>query len=259
MKVTLLGCGTSVGIPALGKIGWGKCNPENPKNRRQRSSVLIENNGKIILVDAGPDVRNQLLNAKVDKIDAVLITHGHADHISGLAELRPFFFTNKIKIPIYANNKTYNQLKIQFNYLFKKGESSPSYYTPPMTLNKLKYGTQYICDYKIKVIKQYHGNSNTLGFIFDRKFAYCTDVVDMPKSNFIKLNNIELFIVGALRDEPHESHAHFGLAFEWSKKINSKCTILTHLGVQSDYDYIKSICPENIHPGYDGMVFQLDD
>ena len=257
MKITMLGCGTSVGIPALGKIGWGKCNPKNRKNRRQRSSVLIENNGKTILVDAGPDVRNQLLKTKIDKIDAVLITHGHADHISGLAELRPFYFTSKTKIPIYASSKTYNQLKIQFDYLFKKGENSPSYYTPPMTLKKLSYGNHFLYDFDIEVMKQYHGNSNTLGFIFNNKFAYCTDVVDMPKSNFIKLKNIELFIVGALRDEPHESHAHFNLAFEWSKLIKSKLTILTHLGVQSDYDYVKSICPKNVCPGYDGMIFNL--
>ena len=257
MKITLLGCGTSVGIPALGVIGWGKCNPKNPKNFRQRSSILIENRGKTILVDAGPDVRNQLLNANVMNIDAVLITHGHADHISGLPELRPFYFANKTKIPIYSNDLTLKQLKIQFEYLFKKGKTSPSYYKPPMSLNKIYYGNNTICGFDIKVLKQYHGNSNTLGFIFNNKFAYCTDVVDMPKSNFKYLNNMDLFIIGALREEPHESHAHFKLAFDWSKKINSKKTILTHLGVQSDYDYVSSICPKNVFPGYDGMSFKL--
>jgi len=257
MKITILGCGTSVGIPALGSVGWGKCDPNNPKNKRQRSSVLIQNNGFTLLVDAGPDVKNQLLSANVMNIDAVLLTHGHADHISGLPELRPFFFTNKIKIPIYADSKTYKQIKIQFDYLFEKQDGSPSYFVPPMTLNTIELGQKSINGFNVEIIEQYHGNSSTLGFIFDKKFAYCTDVVEMPLINFKKLKNLDLWIVGALRDEPHESHAHFDLVFKWMNVIRPKKTVLTHLGVQSDYQYICSICPKNVYPGYDGMVFKI--
>ena len=104
MKITMLGCGTSVGVPSLGILGWGKCNPDNPKNRRQRSSVLIQENGINILIDAGPDVRNQLLDTKIEKIDAVLITHTHSDLISGLHELWPFFFGNRKNIPIVVGS-----------------------------------------------------------------------------------------------------------------------------------------------------------
>ena len=119
MKITILGCGTSVGVPSLGILGWGKCDPKNPKNRRQRSSVLIQNNGINILIDAGPDIRNQLLKTEIDKIDAVLITHTHSDHISGLPELRPFYFGERKNIPIYGNSKTLSDLNKMFDYLFE--------------------------------------------------------------------------------------------------------------------------------------------
>jgi len=257
MKITLLGCGTSVGVPALGGLGWGRCNPKNPKNRRQRSSVLIETNNSTILIDAGPDIRNQLLCANVNKIDAVLLTHAHSDHTSGLAELRPFYFAHKIKVPIFSNIETLNTVERQFDFLFTKKSGSPSYFIPPMTLNKIGLGTLEIGDLCIDVINQNHGNIDSLGFIFNKKFAYSTDVVKMPEVNFDKLSNLDLWIVEALRDEPHEAHAHFKQTFNWIKRANPKKAVLTHLGWESDYDYIVSICPENVYPGYDGMVVNI--
>ena len=257
MKITLLGCGTSVGVPALGGLGWGRCNPKNPKNRRQRSSVLIETNHVTILVDAGPDIRNQLLDAKVNKIDAVLLTHAHSDHTSGLAELRPFYFAHKSKVPIFSNIETLNVVERQFDFLFTKQSGSPSYFVPPMTLNKIGLGTLKIRNCSIEVIKQNHGNIDSLGFIFNKKFAYSTDLVEMPEVNFDKLNNLDLWIVEALRDEPHEAHAHFNQTFHWIKRANPKKAVLTHLGWESDYDYILSICPDNVYPGYDGMVVKV--
>ena len=256
MKITLLGCGTSVGVPSLGALGWGKCNPNNPKNRRQRSSVLIQNNGYNILIDAGPDVRNQLLETKINKIDAVLITHTHADHVSGLPELRPYFFTERKKIPIYGQKNSLNEINKMFDYLFEKNSNSPSYFIPPMTLSEINEGKLDLFDFNLNVFIQDHGNINTLGFKFNNKFAYSTDVVRMPNSNFKILENLDLWIVDALREHPHETHAHFDLTFEWINKINPKKSILTHLG-HVDYDYILSICPENVYPGYDGMEFYL--
>jgi len=257
MKITLLGCGTSVGVPALGGLGWGRCNPENPKNRRQRSSVLIETNKITLLVDAGPDVRNQLLDAKINKIDAVLLTHAHADHTSGLPELRPYYFAHKTKVPIFSNIETLNVVERQFDFLFTEKTGSPSYFVPPMTLNKIGLGTLEIGNLSIDVINQSHGNIDSLGFIFDKKFAYNTDVVKMPEVNFDKFNNLDLWIVEALREEPHESHSHFEQTFNWIKRVNPKKAVLTHLGWESDYDYIVSICPDNVYPGYDGMVFKI--
>ena len=126
IKITVLGTGTSVGIPALGKLGWGNCDPSNPKNKRQRCSILIQNDDTTILVDAGPDIKNQLIEHNIKKLDAVFITHQHSDHISGLDELRPFYFYNREKIKIYTNLETSNFLLTRFNYLFEKSESSQS-------------------------------------------------------------------------------------------------------------------------------------
>ena len=118
IKITVLGTGTSVGIPALGKLGWGKCDPSNPKNKRQRCAVLIQSKDTNILVDAGPDIKNQLIGHNIEKLDAVLITHSHSDHVSGLDELRPFYFYNREKIKIFTNKETSNFLLKRFNYLF---------------------------------------------------------------------------------------------------------------------------------------------
>ena len=257
MKVTILGCGTSVGIPCLGKLGWGKCNPNNPLNRRQRCSILIEKGNFTILVDAGPDIRNQLLKSKVEKIDAVLITHTHSDHVSGLPELRPFYWPERKKIPIYTNSNSIDQIEKQFDFLFIKKDTSPSYFTPPMTLNEIKTGPFKLNSIEIEVLNQFHGNINSLGFKFDNKFAYSTDLNDMPEENFNKLKDLDLWIVEGLREEPHEAHAHFSLSFNWIRRLSPKKAVLTHLGWESDYDYIKSICPQNVTPGYDGMEFNL--
>ena len=256
MKITILGCGTSVGVPSLGILGWGKCNPNNPKNRRQRSSVLIQDKGVNILIDAGPDVRNQLLNAKINTIDAVLITHTHSDHISGLPELRPFYFGDRKNIPIYGNSKTLNDLKIAFDYLFEKKPTSPSYFTPPMTLNEIKEGNMNFFNFDLDIFNQHHGNIDTLGFKFNNQFAYSTDVVEMPEKNFKLLEDLDLWIVEGLRDEPHEAHAHFDLTFEWIKRVKPKKSILTHLA-HVDYDHVLSICPKDVYPGYDGMEFEI--
>ena len=256
MKITMLGCGTSVGVPSLGILGWGKCNPNNPKNIRQRSSVLIQENGFNILIDAGPDVRNQLLGAKIEKIDAVLITHTHSDHISGLHELRPFFFGNRKNIPIYGNKKSISRIFKQFDFLFAKEPSSPSYYIPPMTLNEIKEGKIDFFGFDLDIFTQNHGNTDSLGFKFNNKFAYSTDVVKMPEKNFKLLENLDLWIVEGLRDDPHEAHAHFDLTFEWINRVSPKKSILTHLG-HVDYDYILSICPNNVFPGYDGLTIKL--
>ena len=256
MKITMLGCGTSVGVPSLGILGWGKCNPDNPKNRRQRSSVLVQENGYNILIDAGPDIRNQLLDAKIEKIDAVLITHTHSDHVSGLAELRPFFFGKREIIPIFSNKNSISIISSRYDFLFDKQPSSPSYYTPPMSLNEIKEGNIKFFGFDLDIFNQGHGSIDSLGFKFNNKFAYSTDVVYMPEKNFKLLEDLDLWIVEGLRDDPHEAHAHFDLTFEWISRVAPKKSILTHLG-HVDYDYVLSICPKNVYPGYDGMTFEL--
>ncbi len=253
IKITVLGTGTSVGIPALGKLGWGNCDPSNPKNRRQRCSVLIQNENTTILVDAGPDIKNQLIEHNVKKLDAVFITHQHSDHISGLDELRPFYFYNREKIKIYTNAETSKFLLTRFNYLFEK-----SYFNPPLELKHIEYFEELnINDIIIKSIKQNHGVIDTLGFIFNDKFGYCTDVVDFPDNSFNSLHDLKVLIITGLRESPHLAHAHFDLSFNWIAKLKPEIAYLTHLSPESDHDVVTKLCPPNVYPAYDGLVIYI--
>ncbi|MFL2821104.1 MAG: MBL fold metallo-hydrolase [Candidatus Puniceispirillales bacterium] len=258
MKITLLGTGTSVGIPSLGQLGWGKCNPKNPKNKRQRCAVLIQSKNTNILIDAGPDIKNQLIGHNLMSLDAIIITHEHADHISGLDELRPFYFPKQEKINIYTIERTANFLLNRFDYLFNKNEKSQSYFKPPMNLNILGYYDEInFNDINIKTIKQHHGVINTIGLIINDKFAYCTDVVDFPDDSFNKLKNLDTLVITGLRSTPHIAHAHFDLSFSWINKLNPKKAYLTHLSPDSDHDSVLSLCPDNVEPAYDNMSFDI--
>ena len=258
IKITVLGTGTSVGIPALGKLGWGNCDPLNPKNRRQRCSVLIQNENTTILVDAGPDIKNQLIEHNVKKLDAVFITHQHSDHISGLDELRPFYFYNREKIKIYTNAETSKFLLTRFNYLFEKSISSQSYFNPPLELKHIEYFEELnINDINIKSIKQNHGVIDTLGFIFNDKFGYCTDVVDFPDNSFNSLYDLKVLIITGLRESPHLAHAHFDLSFNWISKLKPEKAYLTHLSPESDHDVVTKLCPPNVYPAYDGLTIDI--
>ena len=259
MKVTLLGCGTSVGVPALGRAGWGKCDPDNPKNRRQRCAVLVQKDGFNLLIDAGPDIRNQLIAAGNPKIHAVLITHTHSDHVAGMDDLRTYYWPEEQKIPIYGTATTLDDLKAKYNYLFVKNERSPTYFVPSLEAVEIKPdSTITIGGFDIKVLLQHHGRINSLGFVFDGSFAYSTDVVEIPDYNFEHLKGLDLWIVEGLRPNPHQAHAHFDLTFEWIERCQPKRAVLTHLGLESDYEETLAICPENTEPGFDGQVFEID-
>jgi phosphoribosyl 1,2-cyclic phosphate phosphodiesterase len=259
MRVTMLGCGTSVGVPALGKAGWGACDPADPRNRRQRCAVLVQSETTNILVDAGPDIRNQLLPLNLDRIDALLITHTHTDHIAGLDDLRAFFFPDRIELPIHATARHTQDIVTRFPYLFEKKLDSPTYFVPPMITREIAAGQQLqIGDIAIDVLHQDHGNSSSLGFLFNGCFGYSTDVVAMPDHVFDALTNVDLWIVEALRETPHQSHSHFQQTFEWIERVKPGRAVLTHLGLEADYRTVAAICPANTEPGIDGLVFELE-
>ena len=258
MKITVLGTGTSVGIPSLGSLGWGKCDPSNPKNRRQRCSILIQDKGYNILVDAGPDIKNQLIEHDIKQIDAVIITHEHSDHVSGLDELRPFYFPKKEKIEIFTISRTAKFLKNRFDYLFIKNEKSQTYFQPPMKITEINYYESIsILGLNIKTIKQNHGVIDTIGLIVNDKFAYCTDVVGFPDESFNKLYNLEYLVITGLRETPHIAHAHFELTFSWIDILKPNKAYLTHLSPDSDHNYVLSICPPNVEPAYDGLIIDI--
>ena len=250
IKITILGCGSSGGVPLIGNI-WGPCNPKNPKNIRRRVSILVNIDKKIFLVDTGPDLRMQMLDANIKNIDAVLYTHSHADHANGIDDLRAFCWKRKDNspLPIYGDKHTMNQLKERFYYAFQ-AKSGPA--LPSLTTNIINIGENIILDTKIIAIKQIHGKGNSLGFRFGN-FAYSTDVNEFPNESFKLLKNLDLWIVDCVRYEPHYSHSHLEQTLEWIKKLKPKRAILTHMGHWLDYDELLSKCPNNVEPGVDGM------
>lgn len=258
LKVTILGCGTSVGVPALGRAGWGDCDPNNPKNRRQRCALLVQTDNTNVLVDAGPDIRNQLIPFGLTKIDALLITHTHADHIAGLDDIRTFYWPDRVKIPVYATDEHASDIVTRYPYLFTKKESSPSYFEPPLAHQGITAGDVLtVGDVHIQTMHQDHGNTFSLGFIFNELVGYSTDLVSMPAENFEKLAHIPVWIVEALRTQTHQAHSHLDQTLEWIEKVKPGQAYLTHLGLEADYDVFEKATPDHVSPAYDGLKISL--
>lgn len=253
MLAKILGCGAAGGVPSISK-GWGDCDPHNIKNKRSRTSIILQIDDTNILIDAGPDIREQLLNSNIRKLDAILFTHEHADHTHGIDELREINRFMKKEIPIYANKKTLSTLKKRFDYAFKPVDIlNEPFFHPWLEPNLIIPGNPFEIN-KIKIIpfNQDHEWTTTLGFRINN-FAYCTDVVNFFDSSFSILKGIEYFIVGCLSIQNHPSHANLKKVLDWVSILKPKKTILTHMATGMDYNYLKSILPENVEPGYDGM------
>ncbi len=250
MKVTILGCGTSGGVPRIGNI-WGACDPKNPKNRRRRVSILVEEGDTRLLVDTSPDLREQLLEAEIDRLDGVLYTHDHADHTHGIDDLRAVFHTMRAPVQVYAAKETLAVLGHRFDYIFKS-----------------KLGYQAICEaneitapFKVGGIDvvpfiQNHGPITSLGFRFG-KVAYSTDLNGLPAESWEILEGVDTWIVDALRYEPHPTHPHLEMTLGWIKKLKPRRAILTHMTWDMDYDTLKRDLPKGVEPGYDGLIIEI--
>ncbi|MDC3091213.1 MBL fold metallo-hydrolase [Rickettsiales bacterium] len=251
-EVTILGCGSSTGVPAIGN-NWGNCDPNNPKNIRMRSSILVKSESSTILIDAGPDLRQQLLNSNVDNLDAVFVTHGHADHIHGIDDFRFLNVLMNKDINLFASKKTIGQIKEKFGYVFEKlnPQANGYYYKPCLIPNIIKPSFQ-LNKLKIKTFDQNHGFSISTGFRINN-IAISTDVVDLDAEAFDNLNNLDLWIVDCLRFKPHKTHAHLEKTLQWIDKVKPKKSILTHMNYEVDYDAISKMLPKNCYAAYDGM------
>ena len=253
MKVTVLGSGSSGGVPLIGNY-WGECDPNNIKNTRMRVSVSVElKNGKTIIIDTSPDLRVQALNNKMKNIDAVLWTHAHADHANGIDDLRQFLWTKKEELPVYGSLDTINSLKKRFDYVFSKKNN---YFQPPLDVNILNQGKFNVCGENAYAFNQIHGKDITFGYRID-KFAYSTDVKEFPSESEQYLYDLDLWIVDCVRFEPHYSHSHYEQTISWINKYKPKKAILTHLGAWLDYDKLLKLCPKNVFPAYDGLIINL--
>ena len=256
LNITILGCGSSSGVPTVGN-NWGKCNPKNKKNYRLRSSILVEHKNTVILVDATPDLRQQLINAKVKKIDGVLITHSHADHIHGVDDFRFLNVVMNKYINLYTNVETLEQIKKKFGYIFEKLHPNANgfFYKPCLSPFIIK-GKFNINELSIEPFDQDHGFGKTLGFRINN-FAYSSDVVELSEEAFKKLNNLDLWIVDCLRVRPHKTHAHLEKTLKWIDRVKPKKAVITHMNNETDYDEISKLLPNNCFAAYDGMKIKI--
>ncbi|HUC61797.1 MAG TPA: MBL fold metallo-hydrolase [Alphaproteobacteria bacterium] len=260
MKLTILGCGGSHGVPAIGGQ-WGACDPANPKNRRLRASVLVESRGQRILVDTSPDLRQQLLATESGWLDAVIYTHGHADHLHGIDDLRMVNVIRKAPLDIYADAATLAQIESRFDYVLAPLDASAQpdmfFYKPWLVPHGIE-GPFRIGDVEIVPFEQDHGFSKTLGFRFG-PIAYSTDVVALDEAAFRALEGVEIWVVDALRFETHMTHSHFERTLDWIARVKPKRAILTHMNLSMDYAAVRARCPPGVEPGYDGLVAEAAD
>jgi phosphoribosyl 1,2-cyclic phosphate phosphodiesterase len=257
MKITVLGSGHSGGTPMIGE-GWGNADPKNPKNRRTRPSILVEDSDTRLLVDTSPDLREQFIRNDIDRIDAVLFTHAHADHLHGIDDLRGINRVLDAWIPAYTNDTTWHEIEHRFGYVLAplKGDGK-FFYKPCLTRNDIAIGDRFqIGSFAIDVMDQDHGFSRTLGFRFNN-FAYSTDVVDLPEESFAALQGIDTWMVGALWEEPHTTHAHVDKVLEWAERVEPRKLVLSHLSHRIDYATVSAKLPYFAELAFDGMVLEV--
>ena len=263
LTATILGCGSSGGVPRIGNL-WGACDPDNPKNRRQRCSLLVERRGEggvtRVLIDTGPDIRNQLLTHDVDGLDAVLFTHEHADHTHGIDDLRVLALTQRRRVDVYFDQRTADILRDRFGYCF---ESPPgSLYPPILNGHVFSPPTPITIDgaggpIVAQPFWQEHGNIRSLGYRFGG-LAYSSDVSDLPDDSLAYLGNLDTWIVDALRYKPHVSHFSVDDAVEWIGRIKPGRAILTNMHIDLDYETLRRELPGGIEPAYDGLTIGID-
>jgi len=254
MQVRILGCGTSSGVPRVGN-DWGKCDPVDPRNRRRRVSILVTWEKVRILVDTGPDLREQLLDAGVSDVEAVIWTHDHADHCHGIDDLRPLYHSRGRPVAGYARAETLESLELRFAYAF---EGSQGY--PPLVSGNLLLDHMNLGGLSIRTVDQPHGEITTAGLRFDaggKTMVYSTDFSDMTPEMENSFEGADLWIVDTLRRRPHPSHPHLSRSLEWIGRLDVKHAVLTHMDNSMDYQSLLGELPDNVEPGFDGMEIDL--
>ena len=264
LTFTILGCGSSMGVPRPA-LGWGACDPNNPRNRRRRTSLLAERRGPDgvtrVLVDTSPDLREQLLDAEVDHLDAVLISHEHADHIHGIDDLRPLFVRNRRRIDVYMDERASRTVRTRFAYCFETPAGSE--YPPTLSAHPLVPGRMLTVagrggDIMVLPILQHHGEITSLGFRFGG-FAYSCDLKDLPAESAAALADLDVWVVDALRYQPHPSHFSLSDALAWIERLKPKRAILTNLHSDLDYAALRQQLPAHVEPAFDGLSVEMPD
>jgi phosphoribosyl 1,2-cyclic phosphate phosphodiesterase len=265
-SVTILGCGSSGGVPRVGS-GWGVCDPTNIKNRRRRCSVLIKKAGEAgttsALVDTSPDMREQLLDAKVESLDGIVFTHDHADHTHGIDDIRPLVLHNRRRIDAFIDEPTATGMVKRFDYVFRTPEGSQ--YPPILTERRIESGSAFEITghggaLEIMPFQLVHGDINALGLQFFGSLglmAYTPDVSAIPEAHIEYLKDLDLWIIDALRIKPHPSHFSLDEALSWIERMKPRRAVLTNLHSDLDYVTLRQTVPKGVVPAYDGMILDF--
>lgn len=264
-RFTILGCGSSPGVPRI-TGEWGACDPANPKNRRTRASMLVEQfddqgNMTSVVIDTGPDFRTQMIAVGATELHAVVLTHAHADHIHGIDDIRSFVYKNQHRMPVWGEPVTMKRVIEGFGYCFETPVGS-SY--PPIARAKIIEDLGEVFEVEgpggpvpFLPIPQQHGDSNSLGYRIG-DFAYCTDVSDFPEESVERLHGLEVLVIDCLQYRRHPSHLSLEQAMEWIQKLAPKRAVLTHMHIPLDYDAVARDTPDHVVPAYDGLSIELD-
>ena len=261
LRVTILGCGSSGGVPRIGGH-WGECDPSNPRNARRRCSLLVQRvtgqGTTSVVIDTSPDLRAQLLDAGIGRLDAVLYTHAHADHVHGLDDLRMVVFNMRARLPVHADGPTTNDLLSRFGYAFVQPPGSA--YPAILDLNAIAGdvtiegpgGAIIFTPFKVA-----HGNIDALGFRV-AGVAYLPDVSEIPEAAWPVLTGLDCWIVDALRRTPHPSHSHLARTLEWIARAAPRQAVLTNMHVDLDYDTVAAETPAHVIPAHDGLTLRFE-
>lgn len=260
LTVTLLGTGGSGGVPLIGGADargeWGVCEPAERRNRRGRSAALVTRAGRRLLIDAGPDLREQFLANGVARVDALAVTHTHADHIMGLDELRMVNRITGAALDLFATHSTLTELRTRFEYAFRPplppGFPRPAFAARPVAPGEVVE----MAGLPVRVLRQDHKVMETLGFRIGR-FAYCTDVVAFPEESLAALEGLDTWVVGCFGWKPHPVHADVGMVLEWVARLRPRRTVLTHMGNGLDWGWMRANLPPGVEAGHDGMALEI--
>lgn len=250
MRVRILGCGTSTGVPKIGNE-WGQCDPNEPRNYRLRTSVLIESAGERILVDCGPDLRQQLLAARVNRLTGVIVTHAHGDHCHGIDELRPVSQAVGGPVPIHARVDVLDELKLRFAYAFEASD----FYRPIVQACELSEELRF-GEARTRFVDQPHGGPTSLGMRFDEadhSVAYAIDFSDLTHEMATLYEGVDVWIADCLTRKPHPTHAHLDGVLNWARDLRVGQLYLVHMGNGLDYQTLVAELPDWAAPAYDGL------
>lgn len=262
LEFTILGCGSSGGVPRADG-DWGACDPREPRNRRRRCSLLVRRKGAdaahetTVIVDTSPDLREQVIDAGVKRVDAVLFTHDHADQAHGIDDLRAFFIRQRARIPTHMDAATFASLSKRFDYIFEPMHGYPAICEPHVIP---EHGTPWRVQgptgaVPVVTFDQDHGAIRSVGYRFG-DVAYSPDVRELPEAAFEALEGLDLWIVDALRFTPHPTHAHLEKTLGWIERVRPRRAVLTNLHIDMDYNDLRGQLPTGVEPAYDGMVLE---